>query len=681
MSALETLQKILPSKQAADHESKKGPEFKGLPALQQYIQLESKEKPSHSSLLLEHLRIQTSGSDSVLDLDSIDLESLDHLNQKFLEFNITIKQYRKKLEPVETILVDFNKDLTQLSSSLVSLQQQSTKLSSDSNLQRTITEKLNPIILDLVISPEIVKSVLQDEVDVKWLDNLKFLSEKSQLVANIKSGLSLTDLSKMYGESKSFEKLEIGITLLTNKAVERIRDHIIKNIKALRSPGKCSSQTIQQNLLLVKEAFYFLQEQHKELANQLQLAYIHTMKWYYQTRFAKYIYALEKLHIRNIDSTYVLGSKGDEGSGIFGSSWSKGWMAASTSTSSQPHQAVAPNQISMADYLSSIDKRLSVLEDRSKSVTAIASQIAETTPFTYWLEFVFNQFSVALIDNIIVEYLFIVEFFYQGDEKFEKVEIITRPLSETPSEATGGSSNSAAASGATEKDDWYHVMFNNVFKIGREFLTWLITHTPALILKSSSAANAARAAASSSYGTCDGYAILLMIRLIQSSQNILHNEFHIPILDDYLNSLLLILWPHFTKVIDVNCEAMKKSVIHTPKEAVLAPVNVTQQFAQFLSGLLKLSSLKGENKDYKGEPLYTSMSRLRNDFESFLTKYSNHAFGGGKKRVTEKEIFLYNNYFLVVSILKNENTGGEANELIDEQIKHFELLCEAYSKH
>ncbi|EAZ63213.2 suppressor of actin mutation [Scheffersomyces stipitis CBS 6054] len=570
MSALETLQKILPSKQAADHESKKGPEFKGLPALQQYIQLESKEKPSHSSLLLEHLRIQTSGSDSVLDLDSIDLESLDHLNQKFLEFNVTIKQYRKKLEPVETILVDFNKDLTQLSSSLVSLQQQSTKLSSDSNLQRTITEKLNPIILDLVISPEIVKSVLQDEVDVKWLDNLKFLSEKSQLVANIKS------------ESKSFEKLEIGITLLTNKAVERIRDHIIKNIKALRSPGKCSSQTIQQNLLLVKEAFYFLQEQHKELANQLQLAYIHTMKWYYQTRFAKYIYALEKLHIRNIDSTYVLGSK-------------------------------APNQISMADYLSSIDKRLSVLEDKSKSVTAIASQIAETTPFTYWLEFVFNQFSVALIDNIIVEYLFIVEFFYQGDEKFEK------------------------------KDDWYHVMFNNVFKIGREFLTC--------------------------YGTCDGYAILLMIRLIQSSQNILHNEFHIPILDDYLNSLLLILWPHFTKVIDVNCEAMKKSVIHTPKEAVLAPVNVTQQFAQFLSGLLKLSSLKGE-------PLYTSMSRLRNDFESFLTKYSNHAFG-----VTEKEIFLYNNYFLVVSILKNENTGGEANELIDEQIKHFELLCEAYSKH
>ena len=42
--------------------------------------------------------------------------------------------------------------------------------------------------------------------------------------------------------------------------------------------------------------------------------------------------------------------------------------------------------------------------------SAMPSQIAETSPFPYWVEFVFNQFSMAVVDNVIVEYLFTIEF-------------------------------------------------------------------------------------------------------------------------------------------------------------------------------------------------------------------------------------------------------------------------------
>lgn len=45
-----------------------------------------------------------------------------------------------------------------------------------------------------------------------------------------------------------------------------------------------------------------------------------------------------------------------------------------------------------------------------------------------------------------------------------------------------------------------------------------------------------------------------------------------------------------------------------------------------------------------------------------------------------EEIFLYNNYFLVVNILKNENGDELGNMLIGEQIKHFETLCGAYQQ-
>ena len=45
------------------------------------------------------------------------------------------------------------------------------------------------------------------------------------------------------------------------------------------------------------------------------------------------------------------------------------------------------------------------------------SQIAETSPFPYWVEFVFNQFSMAVVDNVIVEYLFTIEFFTRVKRK------------------------------------------------------------------------------------------------------------------------------------------------------------------------------------------------------------------------------------------------------------------------
>ena len=49
-----------------------------------------------------------------------------------------------------------------------------------------------------------------------------------------------------------------------------------------------------------------------KLAEQLRSAYVYTMRWYYQSKFSKYLYALEKLQIRRVDSAVLGDNKAGE---------------------------------------------------------------------------------------------------------------------------------------------------------------------------------------------------------------------------------------------------------------------------------------------------------------------------------------------------------------------------------
>lgn len=676
MTALEQLKSVLNESIDNNSLAPEATDTVTVPTLIQYLESKSKSN-DETAILLELIRSEASNNDSVLppEVSGMSGEELFYLTGKFEEHQNEINVYKKKLEPIELVLDRFNQDLNQLSSSLISLHEQSNKLSTNLTNKKSSTDKLNPIILDLMIPPDVANSILRGQIDVNWLENLRFINEKTQLIQKVNDGTLDEKLIGLYNGSMAFEQLKEGVELLTAKALERIRDFIISQIKLLRSSTAKSSQTIQQDLLKVKDIFKFLKSHQPKLANQLHLAYLYTMKWYYQSRFAKYLYALEKLTLRHVDHTMVLGNTAganDDKTYLGGVSGGiKSWIYSGNSNNGQQPgngNNLPPGQsrLTYSEFLASVDKRLDILQDNPGThKSSMPAQIAETTPFGYWIEFVFNQWYTALIDNVIVEYLFDVEFFYDGEEKFHTVDISTN------------------SEGETQKKDWSLLMFENVYKIGREFLTWLVTHLPSLLflnpnrVGSFGASRVTSGLSGAPQGTCDAFAILLMIRVIQTFQVQLHNEFHIPVLEDHLNSLFLILWPQFTRIIDLNCEAMKKGVIRLPNsKRNLAPTVITQQFGQLLLGLLKLSVINVDGKDglesLKGEPVYTSITRLTNDFESTLVKLSNQI-----KNSSEKEIFLYNNYFLIVNILKNENKET-SNDFINEKIEHFEMLCKAY---
>lgn len=610
------------------------------------------------------------------------------LSARYQEFLDSIGPFKEKLKPIEQFLDYFNTEVCKLSDSLLALQHQSSQLSSNLGLQRQVVDQLNPVILDLIIPPSVSESVISEPVDEKWMENIRFIVEKQQLIQKVKD-VKETDKELQflapYKDSKAFSELENGIKSLEAKAIERIRDHVINQIRLLRRSLKTSSQVVQESLLQTKEAFYFLKERHPKLANQLQLAYIFTMKWYYTTRFAKYLYAIQKLKVKQVDTGYVLGANehGEAKSGLFGGLLESTYSYASSQSSPNlgggPAGASAQgsSRPTLNEYFLSVRKRLDILsESDGESRRSIPSQIAETTPFAYWLEFMYNQWANALLDNVIVEYLFFIDFFHQGDEKAGPVKELDLGMN--------------IPCGADQT--WSQVVFGEVYKMGQDFVHWLLTST--LQRLSSRIVSGTGAAAASvagyAYGaTGDAYAVLLIIRLVQNHQYNLHNRFHVPSMDDYHNRLLLQLWPQFTRVIDLNCDALKKNVLGTGSyssrnaDKHQAPLNVTQQFSQFLAGLLRLAFVHDSDQDkrsfFQGEPIAMSITRIRNDFEGALTKASNHMFGSGRSKTTQKEIFLFNNYFLIMTILRNEFDDSE-NEFIKEQVKHFEMLCEAYKQ-
>lgn len=165
----------------------------------------------------------------------------------------------------------------------------------------------------------------------------------------------------------------------------------------------------------------------------------------------------------------------------------------------------------------------------------------------------------------------------------------------------------------------------------------------------------------------DAYGILICIRICRKLEFELQHR-RVPIMESYFNLQLINLWPRFQIVMDAHCDSLRRSAarasLHTlggqdggsgsggrasSSSAALVPHQITQVFSSFVAGILSLCE-----DDSESEPVANSLLRLRNEFESLLTKISASSFGSTKSTIagpSKREKFLYNNYFLVSTIL------------------------------
>ncbi|KAI9799553.1 MAG: hypothetical protein M1825_004479 [Sarcosagium campestre] len=471
------------------------------------------------------------------------------------------------LKSVELYLTSFQTDLGVVSAEIESLQSRSTALNQKLDNRKAVERVLGPMVEEFSISPAIVRKISEGTIDDAWIASLAELEHRSKTVET---------KAKEQPNTKAIEDAKPLLRNLISRALEVIRDYLVAQIKALRSPN-INAQIIQrQSFLRYKALYAFLARHHPTLAEEIGQAYINTMRWYYLTHFTRYQKALEKMKIFVIEKQDVLGA--DE-------SARKGNLLPSSKAALS-----APDAFNLG-------RRLDLLKTTNE--TALASYLAEENKTTHHLEVPFRNFNLALVDNASAEFSFMAEFF--APDSFHR---ISRRFSD---------------------------VFGPTFALGQALTRSLVE------------------------GTADGLGVLMCVRLNQRFAFELQRR-RVPAVESYVNGTNMLLWPRFQMVMDLHCDSLRRATSSTPRGAAsalslsgpastaqsAAPLPTTQRFAQLLQGILALSSEAGDD-----EPVSSSLGRLRNDFEAFLTKLSK-AVGDSRRR----ERFLFNNYSLVLTIIE-----------------------------
>ena len=304
----------------------------------------------------------------------------DKEKDKFEDLHKSILACDEVLKSVETYLTNFQADLGAVSAEIESLQNRSVTLNTKLENRKVVEKLLGPAVEDISISPAVVRKIAEGPVDDGFVHALAEVEKRSKTI-NAKA--------KERPDLKAITDAKPLLDDLTHRAVERIRDYIVAQIKAIRSPS-INAQIIQQQAFLkYKDLYAFLAKHQPELAQQIGQAYVYTMRWYYLNHFTRYRTALEKIKVHPMDKYDVLGED---------TSARRGGNILSQSRN-------AP--VSYDAF--SLGRRRDAL--KSSTVNALTAHVAEEEKSAHYLEVPFRNFNLALIDNACFEYTFLSTYF------------------------------------------------------------------------------------------------------------------------------------------------------------------------------------------------------------------------------------------------------------------------------
>nr|OQO24929.1 hypothetical protein B0A51_10624 [Rachicladosporium sp. CCFEE 5018] len=294
--------------------------------------------------------------------------------QQFEDLHRDIANCDQVLLSVETYLTSFKADLAAVAQEIETLQNWSANLNTKLDNRKVVEKVLGTEVEALIIPPAVIKKLVEGNVDEVWVKALEEFERRTKLIDK--------KLSQPDSSSAAAESLRPLIESVSDKAIERIRDYVVAQIKALRSPN-INAQIIQQNSFLrYRNVFAFLATRQPQLADEISQAYVNTMRWYYTANFARYRASLDKMHVHVIDHTDTIAL--------------------------DPAKRVVKAATPTHDTFS-VGRRTDVL--RTSSDSAVPAHLAEDDKSTHYLETPFRAFNLALIDNASTEYVFLTDFF------------------------------------------------------------------------------------------------------------------------------------------------------------------------------------------------------------------------------------------------------------------------------
>ncbi|KAI3394212.1 hypothetical protein diail_3027 [Diaporthe ilicicola] len=309
------------------------------------------------------------------------VEEYERDKTKYEELHKSIRACDDVLSSVETNLTSFRNDLAAVSADIEHLQARSTALNVRLENRKAVEKGLGPVVEELSVSPVVVSEIAEGHVDESWVKMLAEVEKRTE---------ALNKNAKQQGQSRALADLGPLLEKLTLKAIERIRDYFVAQVKALRSPHMNAQIIQQQSFLKYRELYTFLHRHHSKLADEISLAYMNTMRWYYLNQFGRYQKALDKIKLHVIDKTDVLGHEDTSRKATVLGSSARG-------LGGPPHDAF------------NLGRRVDLL--KTPNQTALSSYLAEEDQSTHYLEVPFRNFNLALLDNATAEYTFLASFF------------------------------------------------------------------------------------------------------------------------------------------------------------------------------------------------------------------------------------------------------------------------------
>ncbi|XHF97991.1 hypothetical protein AWENTII_001564 [Aspergillus wentii] len=308
------------------------------------------------------------------------IEQFEKERDKFQDLHSAITGCDDVSKSVEMYMGDFQNELGAVSAEIETLQTRSVQLNAMLENRRNVEQLLGPAVEEISISPRAVRLIAEGPIDENWV---KALNEMDTRATSIEAKVTSS------GSAKSVEDVLPLLSDIRKKAVERIRDYLVSQIRALRSPNINAQIIQQQRLVKFKDLYSFLSRTHPKLTEEITQAYINTMRWYYSSNFNRYLLALEKVKVYPSDRNDVLG--GDP------------------STQRTGNFLPGSRPAAAAHDPFSLGRRIDIL--RTGVQMAISSYLAEEDNSFHGIEVPFRNFNLALVDNISAEYSFMTEMF------------------------------------------------------------------------------------------------------------------------------------------------------------------------------------------------------------------------------------------------------------------------------
>ncbi|KAH3224634.1 hypothetical protein KXV77_005930 [Aspergillus fumigatus] len=314
------------------------------------------------------------------DVSAQTLQQFEKERDKYQELHAAITSCDDVSKSVEVYLNDFQSELGAVSAEIETLQTRSAQLNAMLENRRKVEQLLGPAVEEISISPRAVRMIAEGPIDENWVKALNEIEARMTSIEAKVSGSSST---------KAIEDVRPLLNDIKNKAVERIRDYLVSQIRALRSPNINAQIIQQQRLVKFKDLYSYISRAHPQLTGEITQAYINTMRWYYLSHFSRYLQALEKIKVYPSDRNDILG--GDP------SAPKTGHIISSGRSGSAAHDPF------------SLGRRIDIL--RTSNHMALSAYLAEEDNAFHGIEVPFRNFNLALVDNISAEYSFMTEMF------------------------------------------------------------------------------------------------------------------------------------------------------------------------------------------------------------------------------------------------------------------------------